>query len=400
MTANFDHDWQLHELLDASTLPRIGAALVEVLGTDIAILDTAGKTLWGVRSPGARQEPLVVELAPSGYLASASASPPVLHGAAALLNALLRTEVRFKMASALHLEAVAEDFETLRREHAHLIESEGRYKTLAAELETRVQAQLAQLEERQQLLYQAEKLSAVGRLAAGMAHEINNPLGFVRSNLATFAGYLGKFAALKLRLAEGQGAWQSLDLDFILDDSADLITDSLNGVDRIARLVSDLKSFSNVDRATGEFADLNDCLRQVASVIACQLPTGVSLKLDLQTLPHLICLPGHLNQAFFNLVRNGVQAIADLGAPGDVAISSRHDADGIVITIADSGVGMDAALREQIGQPFFTTRPVGSGAGLGLATARNIIQAHSGTMAITSAPGTGTTVTVTFPVSP
>jgi len=394
----FDHEWHLGELLDGAALARLGPALNELAAADLAILDYDEKLLWGVLAAEARRQPLILELEPVGFIASASAGPATLSGIGQLFTALLRAESRFKMASTLHLEAVAEDFESLKRSHARLLESEARYRKLSEELEARVKAQVAELEERQQMLYAAEKLASVGQLAAGMAHEINNPLGFVRSNLNTFKDYLAKFALLKARLAEGEAVWKALDLDFMLEDGLDLLNESARGIDRIARIVSDLKSFSNVDRATEEFADINTCLRHAANVIESQLPPGISVKLNLLPLPSLICLPGHLNQLFYSLMRNGVQAIQDAGRPGVVRISSAAEDEGITVQIHDDGIGMTPEQRDKAFQAFYTTRAVGAGAGLGLSTARNIVLAHSGRIDLDSAPDVGTTVTVFFPI--
>lgn len=393
----FDHEWRLGELLDAAALAKIGPALSDLLAGDLAVLDFDNTLLWGMLSPQAKREPLVLELEPIGFVASLSVGANELRGAAKLLTALLRAESRFKMASTLHLEAVAEDFESLKREHARLLESETKYRKLSEELEARVKAQVAELEERQQMLYEAEKLASVGQLAAGMAHEINNPLGFIRSNLSTFKNYLDKFTALKERLHEGDVAWQGLDLDFILEDGQDLLTDSTKGIERIAKIVSDLKSFSNVDRASEEFADINTSLHHAANLIERQLPAGVSLRLELMPLPNLICLPGHLNQLFFNLIHNAVQAIQDAGRPGVVKINSLAEEHGVVVLIHDDGVGMSVAQRDKAFQAFYTTRAIGSGAGLGLTTARNIVLAHSGTIEIESVPDQGTTIKLFFP---
>ncbi|MCG2579183.1 HAMP domain-containing histidine kinase [Dechloromonas sp. XY25] len=393
----FDHEWHLGELLDTPALSRIGPALGELLGGDAALLDYDETLLWGVLAADARRQPVILELEPIGFVASRTAAPATLAAGARLVTALLRAELRFKMASTLHLEAVAADFESLKREHAHLLESEARYRKLSEELEARVKTQVAELEERQQMLYEAEKLASVGQLAAGMAHEINNPLGFVRSNLSTFKSYLDKFGQLKARLAEGEAGWQALDLDFVLEDGADLLGESAKGIDRIARIVSDLKSFSNIDRPTDEYADLNNCLRHASSIVDTQLPPGINLSLDLLPLPSLICLPGHLNQLFFNLIRNAVQAIQDAERPGTVRIGSFADDSGITITIHDDGKGMTAEQCACAFQPFYTTRTVGMGAGLGLTTARNIVLAHSGRIDLASTPNVGTTVTLFFP---
>ncbi|UCV01857.1 sensor histidine kinase [Dechloromonas denitrificans] len=398
MNSNFDREWRIEELLDQGMMQRVGPALNVLLGGDAAIVDADGHVLWGIAVAEARREPLVLELEPVAYLASQSADQKALAGARTLLELLLRTQVRYKMASNLHLEAVAEDFESLRLEHARLQESEARYKALSGELEARVRAQVLQLEERQQMLYSAEKLASVGQLAAGVAHEVNNPLGFVRSNLATFQHYLGQFGGLKARLGEGEVAWQALDLDFVLEDGGDLLAESLKGIDRIAKIVSELKSFSNVDRASEEFLDLNDCLRQAASVIEGQLPPGVSLRLELLPLPGLVCLPGHINQMLLGLLRNAGQAISEAGRPGEIGVSSAADEQGITIHIRDNGVGMTAEQLARAFEPFYTTRPVGAGAGLGLTTARNIVLAHSGRIDLVSYRDVGTTVTLFFPL--
>lgn len=397
MNQGFDREWRLDELLDAASLKKIGPALSELLGGDFAITDDAGQTLWGLSSTEARREPLILELEPVGYLVSQTASASALTAARKLMLALLRAQIRFKMASTLHLESVAEDFESLKREHARLAESEARYKTLSAELEARVRKQVGELEERQQMLYEAEKLASVGQLAAGMAHEINNPLGFVRSNLSTFEKYVGKFAELKAYPGSAAEGWQALDLDFILEDSIDLLRDSAKGMERIARIVADLKAFSNVDRASEEYADLNNCLHEAASMLETQIPSGINFRFDLLPLPSIVCLPGHINQLFFNVIRNAVLAIKDAGRPGEVKITSEADEAGIVVRIHDTGVGMSKEQIEHAFEPFYTTRPVGSGVGLGLATARNVIQAHSGRISLDSQPDVGTTVTLFFP---
>ena len=397
MSLGFDREWRLDELLDAASHEKIGPALTELLGGDFAMTDGAGSAFWGRPSPEARREPLVLELEPVGYLLSSTASPAALTAARNLMLTLLRAQIRFKMASTLHLESVAEDFESLKREHARLSESEARYKTLSAELDARVKKQLGQLEERQQMLYEAEKLASVGQLAAGMAHEINNPLGFVRSNLSTFEKYLGKFAEMKSSPGSAAASWQALDLDFMLEDGIDLLHDSAKGMERIARIVADLKAFSNVDRSSEEYADLNSCLHEALSMIETQMPAGINIRFDLLPLPSIVCLPGHINQLFFNVIRNAVLAIKDTGRPGEVKISSEADDEGIHIRVHDTGIGMSPEQLEHAFEPFYTTRQVGSGVGLGLATARNVVQAHSGRISLDSKPDVGTTVTLFFP---
>ncbi|MDD3354130.1 ATP-binding protein [Zoogloea sp.] len=394
---DFDKEWQLGELLDAAALARMGPPLAELLEGDAAILDRDGSPLWGTLIPGARREALTLEIEPAGYLVSSSASPRHLQAAARLFMGLLRAEARYRAASALHLEAVTQDFETLKLEHARLLASEARYRKLSEELEERVAVQVTTLKQRQEQLYQAEKLASVGQLAAGMAHEINNPLGFVRSNLGTLRLYLDKFAALRPQLADAQTAWQTLDLDYVLEDSPDLLRDCDGGLERIARIVADLKSFSHVDRPEKALADLNTCLKHAVSVIEASLPPGVELITDLNPLPCQQCNPGHLNQVFYSLIRNGIQAIQDSGHPGKVTIRSCATPEDIRILLHDNGIGMTAEQLARAFEPFYTTRAVGNGTGLGLSTARNIILAHGGQITLKSLPGQGTTVYLRFP---
>lgn len=398
-SSDFDREWRLGELFDARMLERVAPPLAELLGADLAILDRDGAPLWGRPAAEARREALVLEIEPAGYLASSTADPARLHSAGRMFTALLRAEARYRMASALHIEAITQDFETLKLEHSRLLASEARYRKLSEELEARVEAQVADLEARQQQLYQAEKLASIGQLAAGTAHEINNPLGFVSSNLGSFKLYLDKFAALHGRLAEGEAAWQSLDLDFVLEDGAELLADCTTGLERIARIVADLKSFSNEGRPPTELADLNSCLQHAVSVVGTP-PAGIRLHTSLAPLPQLACNPGHLNQVFFSLIRNAMQAIQDAGRPGTVGIASEASPAGIHIRIADDGVGMSPAQLAKAFEPFYTTRAIGTGTGLGLSTARNIVLAHHGSIELASTPGAGTTATLFFPTAP
>lgn len=398
MNAAFDRELQLSELLDPEQLARTGQALTVLCGGTLAITDAVGRVCWGMAPDPAHRVAVTIELEPVGWLLGHTAQAEALDAAARLLQLLLRAQARFHMAADLHVRAMSEDFETLRLEHARLLASEGRYKALAEQLEARVKQQVAQLEERQQMLYEAEKLASVGQLAAGIAHEINNPLGFVRSNLSTFQHYLQQFGALKARLGEGEAAWQALDLDFTLEDGGDLLRDSIKGVDRIARIVAELKSFSNVDHASEEFTDINDCLLHAKDIIEGQLPSGITIHLDLLPLPPIVCLPGHLNQMFLGILRNAAQAILDAGRPGSIRVSSEADDTGIHIRIHDDGIGMSRAQLARAFEPFYTTRPVGAGAGLGLSSARNIVLAHSGRISLDSREDVGTTVSIFLPV--
>jgi signal transduction histidine kinase len=396
MSEAFDREFSLAELLPASLLDATGPALAGLLDAGLGVLTTDGRPYWGSAPEDAPRAALVLELEPVGYIASAT-PPERLRAVVVVLRQLMAARVRYLMACDLHTSVVAEDYQALLDRNRALAASEARYRTLVEELEQRVETQVRLLDERQRQIYQAEKLASVGQLAAGVAHEINNPIGFVRSNIATFGNYLERFAALKQRLNDAPGAWRELKLDFLLEDGADLVQDSLTGIDRVARIVRDLKGFSNVDQPEEEVVDLNVSLNEACDVFTSQLPSGIALERNLGALPRLLCLPGHLKQVFFSVIQNAVQAVGDTHQGGAVTVASRAVPDGIEIAVADTGVGMVPEQQEHAFEPFYTTRPVGQGTGLGLTVARDIVQAHGGRIAIDSRLGAGTTVTIFLP---
>lgn len=387
MSATFDREWVLAELLPEGEREKAGPALTALLGTDFAILDPAGAVLWGKLADGAAREPVVVELEPIGYLAAA-VPPPRLKAAVVLIRQILSARSRYMLAASFHTEAVNADYEALRA-------SEARYKALSEALEQRVRDQVAQIEAQQRQLYVAEKFAAVGQLAAGVAHEINNPIGFIRSNLNTLRNYLQQFAQIKADFSRAEQTWERLDLDFTVADGDDLVSDCIDGADRISRIVRDLKGFSNVDRPAEEVADVNECIRRAVSLMPPHLPPGVRIDLDLAPLPARSCQPWQLAEALHNILHNAVQAS---GGDGQVRIRSHAAGGHIGIEIEDKGCGIPADRIERVFEPFYTTRDVGQGTGLGLTVARDIVQNHGGSIAIASQPGVGTCVTVKLPV--
>ena len=395
----FDHDWQLDELLEAREFTALGKELEALLAAPLGIEDAQGRLLSGSpQTAMASRHPLILELDPAGYLAS-PAEPTRLAHAAVLLQFILRTRLRFRMAASLHQESTAEDYAELRRTHTRVLESEARYRKLAGELENRVREQVTELENRQQQLFQAARLATVGQLAAGVAHEMNTPLGFVRSNLVTLSSYLQRLEELRSPDAISPALRQKLDLDFTLEDAGEILRECRDGLDRIALIVRELKTFSTVDMSEQSQCDLNACLQQAANLFDGQLPEGVSLALDLAPgLPAIPGIAGHLNQAFLNLMRNAARAIADKGGPGTIRISTRRLENHLELRVQDDGIGMNESVLQQAFNPFFTTLPVGSGAGLGLSSARSIVLAHGGQISLASQPGAGTTVTIQLPL--
>ena len=397
----FDRELNIQELLAGISLERLGGVLQALLGSDFRLVGADGKRLLGSAEvfTQPRRAGINHDLEQLGLLESATADDAHLAAAAAMMELMLRLSARYHMAAELHVETVHADFAALQQKHAALKESEARYKALSAELEVRVKEQVGIIESAQRQLYQAEKLASIGQLAAGVAHEINNPIGFIRSNLSTALQYVARLARLEPVVKSGdmaqfQSAWKAADMEFLLEDFAALLGESVEGADRVAKIVSDLKGFSNVDQAEEEFVDLNDNLRFACNVLAGQVGDRVELALNLGTLPKILCLPGHLNQVFLNLLLNASQAIPDRGR---IEVGSVVAGDEIRISIRDNGCGVPEGNLGRIFDPFFTTRQVGSGTGLGLTVSRDIVQAHGGRIEVESKIGAGTTFTVVLP---
>lgn len=397
----FDRQLTIQELLSGIPLQRLGSILKALVGGEFRLLSASGELVLGRDEAfdSGDSTPIYYDLEVFGHLESA-ADPSRLNAAAALTELLLQLSARYHMAADLHLEAVHEDFTLLQQKHAALAESEARYKALAADLDRRVQEQVKTIEAAQRQLYQAEKLASVGQLAAGVAHEINNPIGFIRSNLSTARRYVATLSHLNGLINTGHAAafpaaWKTADMGFVIEDFNALLNESIDGVDRVAKIVADLKGFSNVDRTEEEMVDLNDNIRLACRIVAGQWQNQIELVLDLQELPRLLCLPGHLNQVFVHLLLNAAQATND---SGKIQVTSDVKDNMIRIRIRDSGCGIAEKDRERIFEPFFTTRKVGSGTGLGLSVSRDIVQAHGGRIEVESEIGIGTTFTVYLPI--
>ena len=399
---SFDRELGIQELLSGISLERLGGILNAFLGGEFRLVAADGRCVMGCAEPFAQPRRVQVhhDLELLGHLESAGADEAHLSAAAGMVELMLRLSARYHMAAELHIETVQEDYAALQQKHADLKDSEARYKALSEELEVRVKQQVETIEAAQRQLYQAEKLASIGQLAAGVAHEINNPIGFIRSNLSTAQQYvssLERLAALMKtgNMAQFQSAWKEVDMEFLLEDFGALLRESVDGADRVAKIVADLKGFSNVDQTEEEVVDLNDNIRFACNVLAGQIKDKAELVLELGVLPKTLCLPGHLNQVFLNLLLNAAQAIPDQGR---IEVRSDVANNEIRIRIRDNGCGIPEGNLDRIFDPFFTTRQVGSGTGLGLTVSRDIVQAHGGRIEVKSKVGVGTMFTVYLPV--
>ena len=268
------------------------------------------------------------------------------------------------------------------------------------------------LQQAQEQLLQSEKMASIGQLAAGVAHEINNPIGFVQSNLGTLERYLADLgsviAALDAAAAQLPAehpaaravarAKQDSDFDFLQEDLPLLLLQSREGIDRVRKIVADLKDFSRVDSGQDwQLADLRRGIESTLNIVNNEIKYRADVRLEIGELPQLECLPSQLNQVFLNLLVNAAQAMPD-GRRGTITLRGGHDNDRLWIEVEDDGKGIAAEHLGRIFDPFFTTKPVGKGAGLGLSLSYGIVQKHGGSIEVRSMPGTGTCFRVMLPL--
>ncbi len=261
------------------------------------------------------------------------------------------------------------------------------------------------LKDTQNHMLQREKMASVGQLAAGVAHEINNPMGFITSNLITLRKYfdrLREFTQIQSDVIESgkgqadiQASRKKMKIDFILEDLPDLFEESLEGADRVKTIVLNLKSFSRMDEAQMASADINECLQATLNIVWNELKYTASVHRNYGDIPKILCYSHELSQVFLNILVNAGQAIKSQG----IIRISTSEVDGYVyISIADNGAGIPAEKIEKIFDPFFTTKEVGKGTGLGLSISYDIIKKHNGELLVESVEGKGTTFTVKLPV--
>ncbi len=264
------------------------------------------------------------------------------------------------------------------------------------------------LEDAQDQLLQSDKLASIGQLAAGVAHEINNPVGFVHSNLGSLKGQvedlLKVLEAYKRAepalaghteiLAEIEQAKAAADLEFMQDDIASLINESLDGISRIKKIVDDLKDFSHVDSADWQHANLEMGLDSTLNIVWNEIKYKAEVLKEYGGLPEIECIASQLNQVFMNLLVNAAHAIEERGT---ITLRTGFDENNVWVDIADTGKGIKPEHLKRIYEPFFTTKPVGKGTGLGLSLAYGIVKRHHGRLEVRSELGKGTTFRITLP---
>jgi len=281
-------------------------------------------------------------------------------------------------------------------------------QTLNAEKE-RLARLVRELEAAQAQLMQSERMASIGQLAAGVAHEINNPVGFVNSNLGSLKTYVDKLLHLLAVYEQAepqlppaaqqtvQATKAEVDLNFMRTDLADLLAESLDGLQRVTRIVQDLKNFSHPDESERQLADLEAGLDSTLRVVWNELKYKATVTKAFAGLPQVVCHPFQLNQVFMNLLVNAGQAIE---GKGSITVRTGFDDAWVWVDIEDTGKGIPAANLARIFDPFFTTKPVGKGTGLGLSMAYGIVKKHGGRIEVQSEVGQGTRFRVWLPREP
>ena len=290
-------------------------------------------------------------------------------------------------------DQLAQDVQQRRQAELQLLERNAALEQLNQKL---VQAQ--------QQLAQSEKLASIGQLAAGVAHEINNPIGYVHSNIGTLRTYiadlmqmLDAYEALP-ESASLQSLRQQIDVDFLREDIPSLIRESQEGITRVKKIVQDLKDFSRVDSSQEwQTADLHQGIDSTLNIVSNEIKYKADVVKQYGQLPPVECLPSQMNQVFMNLLVNAAHAMGE--QRGCITIRTGSQGDSVWLEFEDNGSGIPPELQQKIFDPFFTTKPVGKGTGLGLSLSYGIVQKHHGDISVRSQVGKGTVFRVVLPVT-
>jgi signal transduction histidine kinase len=281
-----------------------------------------------------------------------------------------------------------------------------------------LQAALTNLQKAQTELMQAQKLESVGRLASGVAHEINTPIQFVGDHVQFVQEAFADVARIldlyrqppaggdatpeavagreRLRAAEVE-----VDLDYLLANVPQALRSAREGIERVATIVRSLKEFAHPEQKEQAPADLNRALATTLAIARNEYKYVATVETDYGELPPVTCHLGELNQVFLNLIVNAAHAIEELGGEGLglIKIASRHEGDCVHVTISDTGGGIPPGVRERVFDPFFTTKPVGKGTGQGLAIARSVVLKHRGDLRFDTEVGQGTVFHLRLPIA-
>jgi two-component system NtrC family sensor kinase len=269
----------------------------------------------------------------------------------------------------------------------------------------------AKLSMAQEQLVQSEKLASIGQLAAGVAHEINNPIGYIFSNFGTLENYMQSLFEMldtyekaessicsEAILKNVRSVRERIELDYLKEDIAALMSESKEGIVRVRKIVQDLKDFSRVDaHQEWQWANIHHGIDSTLNIVSNEVKYKADVIKEYGDIPEIECFPTQINQVVMNLVVNAAHAIN--GKRGTIRIRTSMEGESIRIEISDNGMGIPKEVLPRIFDPFFTTKPIGSGTGLGLSLSYGIIQKHFGRIDVESHLGEGTTFRITLPVN-
>ena len=386
--------------------PRAGAAHVARSGQPVVIDDVEGTSLpvdlATARSLGVRSVvmvPLRVKKAVFGVLNVTSSEPGHMGEADLELLAAVANHV------ALAVER-AESFQTIE-DLSRGLEDKVRVRT--EQLRTaheEVQAAYRELQATQMQLIQREKMASVGQLVAGVAHELNNPIGFVYSNVTTLEDFVRRLRAMlesyraaavpEAERARLQTEWESRKVDYALKYLDSMIQGIREGAERARKIVRDLRVFARSQDDVWQPVDIHEEIESSLTLLNHLLKDRVTVHRKFGELPQVECVRSQMDQVFLNLLANAAQAIT---GPGAITIETRRDAGAAVISIADTGLGISPEIMGRLFDPFFTTKPVGEGTGLGLSISYEIVKKHGGEIRAESPPGGGAVFTVSLPLA-
>ena len=385
-----------------STAPEIEAVRLSIL-EDIRQGRTSGPC-WKVSSLNYEGETIGFILLYFPDPADEHLLSTLLGTVSTCLTALVRNNAKRIMTTEIHTAVVDQSFEELVESNRRLSASEKKYRELSASLQAKVDEKTSELKKAFSRMLRQEKLSSIGQLAAGMAHEINNPIGFISSNLNTFAKYMNNIAEMimfyrtssKGTIPQAESLYIKLKIDFILNDAVDLINQSGQGALRIKEIVSNLKDFSHVDDARHISVDLAAELDKVLNVLSPQISEkSVKVIRTYGSAPTIEGNPADISLAFHNIL---VNALASRDNGLIVSVTTGPAGNGASVIISDNGPGIPEAIRSRIFEPFFSTQEIGKGMGMGLTIAYDIISSLGGDIEVRSEEGKGSAFVITFPI--
>jgi hypothetical protein len=411
---------RLTDILSAAEVVPLLEGAVGAGAAYAALLTPDGEVIWERANPDRIGKvsvavSVMLEGEPVGRLVvqGESVRNEYLDGIAGILlgavQGIIGVSLKQVLTAEIHTSVINQSYDELLETNRQLSDSEGRYRELASTLEQKVAERTAELEHAHSRLLQQQKMASVGQLAAGMAHEINNPLGFITSNLHTLQKYAARLILMLdyySSLLESDPAyarlvqissrkWQELKLDPICADVAPLIGQSLDGAERVKKIVADLKGFSHIDDSEVGIVDLNAEIDRTLSVLEYRFPPGTDIVKNYRELPGYCCNPAQICQLFFHIIENALEARPERPR---LIISTSAGSTAVIVSFADNGPGIPEGIRGRIFDPFFTTKEVGAGTGMGLAVVYDIVTGIGGSVEVACPADGGSIITIMLPL--